>query len=134
MAIRDTKYNNVSNVSLPVFQTLLTHPNPTSVVLNSSTASPILIHTDVLIESLWNPRENIFLAARHLRILTNQDFPGLKASQFSDNHIKITGARYNCGPDVSLKDIQKGIQSKDSNYTYGLNILKAKSLIFKALQ
>ena len=91
-------------------------------------------HTDVLIESLWNPRENIFLAARHLRILTNQDFPGLKASQFSDNHIKITGARYNCGPDVSLKDIQKGIQSKDSNYTYGLNILKAKSLIFKALQ
>ena len=72
---------------------------------------------DMIKASLQEPRENIFVAAKHLADLRDIDFPGKKASSMTLDDITVTASRFNRGPDLSLQDIEK-------NMSYGSFIVK----------
>ena len=72
-----------------------------------------------LINMLKNPKENIFLAARHLAQLRNIDFKGIAADKLTMEQIEIIATRYNRGPDLSVEKIKE-------NLSYGKSISKRK--------
>jgi hypothetical protein len=61
----------------------------------------------MIIDSLKDPKQNIFIAAAHLADLRDIDFQGKSADQMGSEEIKLTATRYNRGPDLSLEDIKK---------------------------
>lgn len=65
------------------------------------------IQISLIIDSLRDPQQNIFIVASHLDRLRNIDFPAKPAEMLTDDEIRVIGARYNRGPDLSLQDIQK---------------------------
>jgi hypothetical protein len=70
-----------------------------------------------IIDTLKDPKANIFLAAAHLRDLKKIDFPDKTAADMTLEDIKVTATRYNRGPDLSLDKIKQ-------NMSYGEYILK----------
>lgn len=61
----------------------------------------------MIIDSLKDPKQNIFIAAAHLADLRDIDFQGKSADQMGLEEVKLTATRYNWGPDLSLEDIKK---------------------------
>ncbi len=81
---------------------------------------------DVL-ESLRDPRQNIFLAAAHLAQLRDIDFPGQGASELSTEEIRATATRFNRGPDLSLDQIRQ-------NTSYGDVIIDRRERLLELLR
>ena len=80
-----------------------------------------------IMQKLRNPPEGIDLAAEHLRQIVNVVFPQLNASDMSDEHITIAGARYNRGIELPLDKIKQ-------NTSYGDRIIQHKKEIMGALK
>lgn len=79
-----------------------------------------------VIKSLKDPVQNIYMAAKHLDVLRNVDFPGKIASTLTDEEIQIIASRYNLGPDCSL-EIAK-------DWGYGKAIFNRAEDIWEALR
>jgi hypothetical protein len=78
-----------------------------------------------VINSLKDPIEDIYMAARHLDVLRNVDYSGKSADQLTDEEIQIIASRYNVGPDVSIDTAKSA--------SYGKSIFKNKDDILEAL-
>ncbi|VEG12935.1 hypothetical protein [Moraxella cuniculi] len=72
-----------------------------------------------IIASLKIPEKNIELTAEHLRVALNVDYAGIPAKDMGDEHIRIAGARYNRGLELTKEQIMQ-------NTSYGDSILKRK--------
>jgi hypothetical protein len=70
-----------------------------------------------LAEKLEQDVTNLAIVARHLHDLIRVDFPKIPTHTLTEEQIRIVGARYNRGPNLSLEAIQK-------NTSYGDTILK----------
>jgi len=81
----------------------------------------------LIVSSLKNSRENIFIAAKHLADLRDIDFRGKSAASMMQEDIKVTATRFNRGPDHSLNSIKK-------NMSYGQSILKRATQILESLK
>lgn len=79
---------------------------------------------NVVIDSLKDPIQNIYLAACHLDVLRNVDYKGKSKNDLTDDEIKIIASRYNLGPDIALNSIVT---------EYGDRIYANKDDILKAL-
>ncbi|MBA4493749.1 transglycosylase SLT domain-containing protein [Paenactinomyces guangxiensis] len=53
-----------------------------------------------IIDSLKDPKQSIFIAAKVLSDWRDHDFPGVKGSELTVEQIEMLGARYNAGPNV----------------------------------
>jgi hypothetical protein len=84
------------------------------------------VQREAIISSLKDPRQNIFMAAKHLSDLRNIDFKGVEAKQLTEDQVKVIGTRFNRGGGLSLQSIMK-------NLSYGEFIIKRKSLIEELL-
>lgn len=82
---------------------------------------------DEIINSLKDPRQNIFLAAAHLAQLRDIDFPGQGASELSTEEIRATATRFNRGPDLSLEQIRQ-------NTSYGDVIINRRERLQELLR
>lgn len=80
----------------------------------------------LIIDSLKKPRQNIFIAAKHLAHLRDIDFKGKTASTMTKDEIVVTATRYNRGPKKSLEEIK-------SDLSYGKSILKRYDMFLKLL-
>ena len=80
------------------------------------------VQRKAIISSLKDPRQNIFIAAKHLSDLRNIDFKGVGAKQLTTDQVKVIGTRYNRGGGLSLQSIMK-------NMSYGEFIVNRKSLL-----
>jgi hypothetical protein len=63
------------------------------------------IQRRVLIWSLLDPQQNLFLVASHLDRLRDIDVPGRPSSELTEEDIRVLGARYNRGPDLTRDQI-----------------------------
>lgn len=73
---------------------------------------PLKMNAEVeakIVEALYDPKQAIFIAAKHLSDLRNIDFPDKSASQLTWVDIEVIGARYNQGPNKSLAQIKKDL-------------------------
>ena len=77
------------------------------------------------IESLENPIQNIYMAAKHLDVLRNVDFYGVSADELSDEDIQSIASRYNLGPEVD-KELAM-------SWSYGKSIISNRDMILEAL-
>jgi hypothetical protein len=73
----------------------------------------------MIIESLKDARQNLFIAAKHLSDLREIDFPGKKANELTRDDMMVIAGRYNRGPDRLPPEEQR-------KYTrgYGLQVIK----------
>ena len=81
---------------------------------------------DQILETLEDPVQSIFLAAKHISDLRDVDFKGIHASALTSSDVQIIGARYNQGPEVSLDRLKKDL-------SYGKAITRRWSLLGKLL-
>lgn len=86
--------------------------------------------TQAIIESLEDPQENILIVAQHLERAKNVDAPGKPAEMLTDDDIRIIGARYNRGIELSLH----AILNLGQKTSYGDNIVKKKDWMKKLLE
>jgi hypothetical protein len=70
-----------------------------------------------VLDSLNDPSQSIFVAAKHLSDLRNIDTPGKAGKDLTTEDIQVIGARYNQGPDKSLAGVKKDL-------SYGQSITK----------
>lgn len=103
---------------------------------------------EMIIESLQDSRQSIFMAANHLRTLANRNYPGVPASKMGDQHIKVLGARYNMGNaglsraqvEGYIKQVEqlianrKPIPKELGGFTYGVDMLRHSERLQRALQ
>lgn len=80
-----------------------------------------------LISSLEDPQQNLFLVASHLDRLRDQDFPGKPADVLTDDDLKVIGARYNRGPNLTRAEI-------DQNLSYGNDVVRKRARLEQLLQ
>ncbi len=81
----------------------------------------------LIIASLKNARENIFIAAKHLADLRDVDFKAKSAAEMTLADIEVTATRFNRGPDLSLEKIKK-------NTSYGKSIVRRADKISELLK
>lgn len=72
-----------------------------------------------------DPQQNLFIVAFHPDRLRDFDFPGKPAGLLTDDDLKIIGARYNRGLDLSLEELHKTAK----RLSHGEDIVKKKSLL-----
>lgn len=67
-----------------------------------------------LIGSLGDPQQNLFIVGSHLDRLRDVDFPGKPAELLTDDDLRVTGTRYNRGPDLPLERIRQNMSHGES--------------------
>ena len=80
----------------------------------------------MIIDSLKDPRQNIFISAKHLADFKDIDFKGKSAGQMTLEDIMVTATRYNRGPELSIKKIK-------SNMSYGEFVIKKFAELYRLL-
>ena len=78
-----------------------------------------------IIDSLKDPIQNIYMAARHLQVLKEVDFSNKSSDDLTDEDIQTIASRYNLGPDCSFEKAQ--------GWSYGKSIINNKDDILDAL-
>ncbi|AFZ26635.1 hypothetical protein Cylst_4557 [Cylindrospermum stagnale PCC 7417] len=63
----------------------------------------------MIIDSLKDPKQGIFIAVGHLAELRDIDFPGKGAAQMTLDDIKVTATRYNRGSHLSIEQIKRNL-------------------------
>lgn len=81
---------------------------------------------EMIVSSLEDARQNIFIAASHLADLRDIDFPGTGAAAMTFNEMRVTATRFNRGPNLSLQAIQ-------TDMSYGQRILDRVSVLYSAI-
>lgn len=81
----------------------------------------------MIVDSLQDPKQNLFIAAKHLADLRDVDFEGKGAATMTEDDILITATRYNRGPDLSLEEIRK-------NTSNGRAVIKRAETLLQLLQ
>jgi hypothetical protein len=83
----------------------------------------------VLIWSLLDPQQNLFLVASHLDRLRDRDIPGRTAAEMTREDIRVLGARYNRGPELTREQIlTTGPRTK-----YGDDVLRKQERVERLL-
>lgn len=82
---------------------------------------------NTLIESLEDPVQNIYFAAKHLSYLRTIDFSHIEPENMTDEQWSVTVERYNRGPDISYDKIK-------NNHGYADTILPFKEEILEYLK
>ncbi len=106
---------------LPLFEDLNVSPNKTSVppmsvqirraaeTLGYDPANLSRSEIEAIADTLQDPVIATYIAAAHLSELRDQDFPGVRGWELTDDQIRIIGARYNHGPDKSHADLRQDL-------------------------
>ena len=81
---------------------------------------------EMIIDSLKDPKQNIFISAKHLADLRDVDFEGKSAGQMTLEDIMVTATRYNRGPELGIEEIK-------SNMSYGEFIIKKFAELYRLL-
>lgn len=81
---------------------------------------------NLVIDSLKNPIQNIYMTACHLDELRNIDFAGKNADELTEDENKIIASRYNIGPEPAMNEILT--EYGDRIYNNQEKILKALGL------
>lgn len=102
---------------------------------------------EIVIESLQDSRQSIFISAKHLRTLANQDYRGVPSSEMGNQHIRMLGARYNVGGRFTTAQVEGYVKKVDGlvqqnkpvpkglrGFRYGISILQAREHVQKALK
>jgi hypothetical protein len=58
-----------------------------------------------IVDSLKDPRQNIFIAAKHLSDLRDIEFPGVGSDEMTLEEMMVIAGRFNVGPDEKFGDI-----------------------------
>jgi hypothetical protein len=82
--------------------------------------------TNALYNSVNNPIENIYIAAKHISTLKKGQFGNTPAIKLTKDDIIIIATRYNRGPDISTEKLKE-------NLSYGNSIYKHEEEINNAL-
>lgn len=82
---------------------------------------------DAVLESLQDPQQAIFIAARHLASLRDVDFRGKGAADLTAEEVAVIATRYNRGPDIPLAQIRL-------NLDYGIAILRRSERLMGLLE
>ncbi|MFI9175912.1 hypothetical protein [Streptomyces lincolnensis] len=83
----------------------------------------------VLIWSLLDPQQNLFLVASHLDRLRDRDIPDRTAAEMTREDIRVLGARYNRGPELTREQIlTTGPRTK-----YGDDVLRKQERVERLL-
>ncbi len=82
---------------------------------------------DAVLESLQDPQQAIFIAARHLATLRDVDFAGKGAADLSAEEVAVIAKRYNIGPDIPLAQVRL-------NLDYGIAILNRGEHLLELLE
>jgi len=80
------------------------------------------IQEHLIVASLRDPQQNVLIVAAHLKRLKNVDSPAKPAVDLTDEEIKMIGARYNRGAELS----QNAVLNKGQKTQYGDDIVKKK--------
>jgi RHS repeat-associated protein len=72
---------------------------------------------DAIVDSLKDPVQAVFIAAKHLSDLRDVDFKGKTAKQLTLSDVEVIGARYNQGPEKKIEDVKHDL-------SYGKSITK----------
>jgi hypothetical protein len=75
-----------------------------------------------VVDSLRDPIQNLYIAAKHLAELKEIDFSGKSANEMTEEDIKVVATRYNRGPDLSLEAIQENLSYGNSLYNHRAEI------------
>ena len=82
---------------------------------------------DLIMDMLKNDQTNLGIVGKHLSELKNIDFSEKGITEIGDEEIRVIGARYNRGPDLSLDKIKE-------NTSYGNLIIKIKDRVSNLLK
>lgn len=82
---------------------------------------------DAVLNSLKDPQQAIFIAARHLATLRDVDFAGRSAGDLGAEEIAVIAKRYNIGPDIPLAQVRL-------NLDYGIAILRRGQRLLNLLE
>ncbi len=80
---------------------------------------------NLLINSLKNPVQSIYIAAKHLSTLKKVDFAGKSINQITADDVKIITTRYNRGSELSADEIKKNLSYGNHIYEYSREINNA---------
>ena len=80
----------------------------------------------VIIESLKNPIQNIYITALHLSLLCDIDYKDVDRSKLTDEQVQNIASRYQSGPNVSLEFLI-------NNNGYGKAVIDNKEILLSAL-
>jgi len=80
----------------------------------------------LIIGSLGNARQNIFVAASHLADLRDVDFPNLSANSMTIGQMRVTATRFNRGPSLTIEQIRQ-------NLSYGNSIINRFAQLYNLL-
>ena len=88
------------------------------------------IQMSLIIDSLRDPQQNLFIVASHLHRCKNMESPGKPPELLTADDIRIIGARYNRGVDISLN----AILNLGKKTEYGDDLVKKQWRIKKLLK
>ena len=88
------------------------------------------IQRRVLIWTLDDPQNDIFVVASHLRRLKEIDAPGRSAAELSDNDVRLIGARYNRGAGLTIR----ALTTLGQRTRYGDDLLRKRERIQNLLR
>ncbi|MBC6419302.1 MAG: hypothetical protein GDA44_11270 [Prochloron sp. SP5CPC1] len=80
--------------------------------------------SNLLVESLQDHRQNVFIAAKHLSDLRDVDFPGRTADSLSRDEIMVIAGRYNRGPELPLDELTPLVRG------YGQRVMRMVSTAY----
>ena len=83
------------------------------------------IQRRVLIWTLDEPQNNIFIVASHLRRLKEIDAPGRSAAELKDDDVRLIGARYNRGAELTVR----ALTTLGQRTRYGDDLLRKRERI-----
>jgi hypothetical protein len=84
----------------------------------------------VIIWSLLDPQQNLYIVASHLQRLKNIDAPGRAASELSDDDVRLIGARYNRGAELS----RRALLTLGQRTSYGDAIVRRRERVLELLK
>jgi hypothetical protein len=87
------------------------------------------IQRRVLIWSLEDPQQDIFVVAQHLRRLKEIAAAGVPGAQLSDDQVRLIGARYNRGAELS----DETLRTTRTRLSYGDALLRKRERVQRLL-
>jgi hypothetical protein len=87
------------------------------------------IQRRVLIWSLEDPQQDVFVVAQHLRRLKEITAPGVPGAQLTDDQVRFIGARYNRGPGLS-DDV---LRNSNTKLSYGEALVNKRQRVERLL-
>lgn len=84
---------------------------------------------EMILDSVKEPKQNIFIASRHIADLRDIDFPGKGADEWTADEIRVTATRYNRGPDLTRAEIEEDLDHGNDLISHAVTVLDALGLL-----